>query len=137
MNKRKFFKAVTTLTIVLSLMMFAVLLVKGQEAGAEVQEPYSSTQPTANGTQTVPDQGNEIKIPELNLLRIQNLNFRFQLLVNQRNQIEEDLREIQVEVFAELENVRKSLNADSDTWNVDLVKGVFVRKPKPEEEKKE
>lgn len=129
MNKRKFFNVVTTLTIVVSLVMFAVVLVKGQETETQQVEP----EVVATGTNLRA----EIEIPELNLLRIQNLNFRFQLLVTQRTQIEQELREIQVEVFTELANVRKSLDANSKNWNVDLVKGVFIRKPEPEEEKKE
>jgi hypothetical protein len=141
MNKRKFFSVVSTFTIVISLVLFAVVLVKGQETGAGTTDQKvgteardTSTQPTDTGTQV---EVNEIKIPELNLLRIQNLNFRFQLLVTQRTQIDQELQKIQVEVFAELSNVRKSLDADPENWNVDLAKGVFVRKPKPEEKKKE
>ncbi len=125
--------------IVLSFLLFGLtMLVKGQETGAGTtdQKVGSGTQTDSLPTST-PVEVNEIKIPELNLLRIQNLNFRFQLLVTQRTQIEQELQKIQVEMFAELENVRKSLNAGSDDWNVDSVKGVFVRKPKPEEEKKE
>ncbi len=121
MTKKKFFSAVTTFTIIFSLAMFAALLVWGQDV-----EP---------GPEQEKAKVNEIKIPELNLLRIQNLNFRFQLLVTQRTRIEEELQKIQVEVFTELGNVRKSLDADSENWNVDLVKGVFVRKPVAEEKK--
>jgi len=127
-TRKSFFDVVNKVIIVLALVMFAVAWAKGQETKSDTGKPVSAT------LDLVP---NEIKIPELNLLRIQNLSFRFQLLVTQRTQIEQELREIQVEVFTELSNVRKSLDANSDTWNVDLVKGVFVRKPEPEEKKKE
>jgi len=43
MNKRKFFSIVTTLTIVLSLVLFAVVLVKGQEVVERVLELYEFT----------------------------------------------------------------------------------------------
>jgi len=123
--------------LIVAIAVIVILLVsataRAQETGTVLQD--SSTQTVDSGTQTSPVEVNEIKIPELNLLKIQNLNFRFQLLVNQRDQIDQELRKIQVEVFTELANVRKSLDADSDTWNVDLVKGVFVRKPVVEEKK--
>jgi hypothetical protein len=113
--------------LIVAIAVIAILLV-AVTARAQEAEPKQLSDDTKI------ELTNEIKIPELNLLRIQNLNFRFQLLVTQRTQIEQELQKIQVEVFAELENTRKSLNADSNTWNVDLVKGVFTRKP---EEKKE
>ena len=126
MTRKPFLDAGAKVLIVLALVMFAIAWAKGQEVKSDTGEPVSATLPDI-----IP---NEIKIPELNLLKIQNLNFRFQLLVNQRAQIDQELQKIQGQVFAELENTRKSLGADSNTWNVDLVKGVFVRKP---EEKKE
>jgi len=122
-TRRSFFDAVTKVIIVLALVMFAVAWAKGQEVEPKPEQEKVEV--------------SEIKIPELNLLRIQNLNLRFQLLVGQRTQIEQELQKLQAQIVAEVENLRDSLEADRGNWNVDLQRGVFVRIPKPREEKKE
>ncbi len=133
MNKQKAFDVVFTLIFIIALTLGVSMLVKGQET--DKKPPVSDSRGIKASNNDVNAGINEIKIPELNLLRIQNFNLRFQLLANQQTQINQELQKIRVQIIGEVENLRDSLETDTGNWNVDLQRGVFTRKPK--EEKKE